>query len=114
MSDRANMMNNLSATSQPTVAPYLASQGGIEFSLWHGNDPEPNASFQQMQYPDLTASVDDWAFQGVDTAFFGSIMSSGNLNFGMDEEVSSPMWGLPINPKVGDQYFRSPARASTN
>lgn len=35
---------------------------------------EDPGSQQHVQYPGLAATVDDWAFQGVDAAFFDSIM----------------------------------------
>ncbi|OQE14983.1 hypothetical protein PENFLA_c034G02190 [Penicillium flavigenum] len=41
---------------------------------------------QNYQDPGLTAGVDDWAFQGVDMAFFGSIMR------GLDNGNSSETW----------------------
>jgi hypothetical protein len=34
----------------------------------------PDALLQQYPYPGLSAGVDDWAFQGVDMAFFDSLM----------------------------------------
>jgi hypothetical protein len=33
-----------------------------------------DALLQQYQYPELTAGVEDWAFQGVDMAFIDSLM----------------------------------------
>jgi hypothetical protein len=33
---------------------------------------------QQDMYPDLTAGMNDWIFQGVDTAFFDSLMRGTN------------------------------------
>jgi hypothetical protein len=35
---------------------------------------DSNAYKQQMLHPSLTAGLDDWAFQGVDAAFFDSLM----------------------------------------
>lgn len=37
-------------------------------------DTVPDTLLQNYQDPGLTAGVDDWAFQGVDMAFFDSIM----------------------------------------
>jgi hypothetical protein len=45
----------------------------------HGSD----SLLQNYQDPGLTAWLDDWAFQGVDMAFFNSIMR------GLDNENSS-------------------------
>ncbi|KIW02708.1 hypothetical protein, variant [Verruconis gallopava] len=58
------------------VAPYLVSTGNIDFSLHPDVDINAIDSLQPatIPYPDLTASVDDWAFQGVDTAFFGNLI----------------------------------------
>ncbi|KAH3905214.1 hypothetical protein HBH56_221750 [Parastagonospora nodorum] len=38
-----------------------------------------NFALQQGDFPSLTAGLDDWAFQGVDTAFFDSLLRSTNL-----------------------------------
>jgi len=43
----------------------------------HINDRIP----QQYIQPDLAAGVDDWAFQGVDTAFFESLLRGANTEF---------------------------------
>jgi hypothetical protein len=37
---------------------------------------DSDAQEQQMLYPSLTAGLDNWAFQGVDAAFFDSLMRS--------------------------------------
>ncbi|KAJ5549107.1 hypothetical protein N7513_006341 [Penicillium frequentans] len=50
-------------------------QDTVSETLMHGN-----------QDPELTAGMDEWAFQGVDTAFFDSIMR------GLDNVHSSEIW----------------------
>ncbi|KAK3369995.1 hypothetical protein B0H63DRAFT_305345 [Podospora didyma] len=37
---------------------------------------------EQYPYPGLTAGVEDWAFQGVDMAFFDTLMRNTNANLG--------------------------------
>lgn len=58
---------------------------------------------QNMLYPGFTATTDDWAFQGVDTAFFDSLMSGANSgqeegqrqDFGGGEGRGNPYWVFP-------------------
>lgn len=45
------------------------------------------ALLQQYEYPLLTAGVDDWAFQGVDMAFFDSLMRGAG-----DDGNDGPEW----------------------
>ncbi|OQE45892.1 hypothetical protein PENCOP_c001G00578 [Penicillium coprophilum] len=49
-------------------------------------DTVSNSFLQNYQDPGLTARVDDWAFQGVDMAFFDSIMR------GLDDGNDSETW----------------------
>jgi hypothetical protein len=49
-------------------------------------DTVSDTLLQNYQNPGLTAGVDDWAFQGVDMAFFDSIMR------GLDNGNSSETW----------------------
>lgn len=49
-------------------------------------DTVSEALVQNYEDPGLTAGMDDWAFQGVDTAFFDSIMR------GLDNVHSSEIW----------------------
>ncbi|KAM3070354.1 hypothetical protein ACMFMG_010185 [Clarireedia jacksonii] len=47
------------------------------------NDPVFSPSMQQGDYPELAAGAEDWAFQGVDLAFFESLMgNAGNEEMG--------------------------------
>lgn len=41
--------------------------------------PSFNFALQQGDLPSLTAGLDDWAFQGVDTAFFDSLLRSTHI-----------------------------------
>lgn len=107
------MMTSSSGNFDPTPAPYIASQGAIEFSLWHGDDSSMN-QIQQPQYPDLTATVDDWAFQGVDTAFFGSIMNNTTFNFGADEDLSAPSWSRTTDTTVSSTLATCSWRRANN
>ncbi|KAL3470433.1 hypothetical protein BJX99DRAFT_264240 [Aspergillus californicus] len=54
------------------------------------NELEPSAALPQswQGYPGLTAGVDDWALQGVDMAFFDSLMRGSNLF--LDENAAVP------------------------
>lgn len=61
-------------TGVPDLAPYFSPQ------LQNGL---PDPLFQQEEYPGLAAGTEDWAFQGVDLAFFESLMGSA-LNEGND------------------------------
>lgn len=88
--DKINVLGGEPRTSSSAVAPYPVFTGGFDFSLQIGSDSNLDP-FHQANYPDLTATVDDWAFQGVDTAFFGSIMSNGNFNFGTDDGVDTSL-----------------------
>jgi hypothetical protein len=61
--NRLNMTSEPSDTSQPPAAPYFASSGQIDFTLQMDGQGGLDL-LQQMSYPDPTATVDDWAFQG--------------------------------------------------
>jgi hypothetical protein len=93
--DKINMIDGVPGTSESVAAPYVVSTGAIDFSLQLGIETSLDP-FQQAQYPDLTATVDDWAFQGVDTAFFGSIMSNGSFNFGAEGGLDTSAWSQPL------------------
>jgi hypothetical protein len=53
---------------------------------------------QQFIYPELAASADDWAFQGVDSAFFDSLMKC------LDPD-GNPLGGSVAQPGQGDIGF---------
>jgi len=55
----------------------------LDQALAPANPSAINTTLQQSYlYPGLTAGVDDWAFQGVDMAFFDSLLrGSGMVNF---------------------------------
>ncbi|KAF1841294.1 uncharacterized protein K460DRAFT_369334 [Cucurbitaria berberidis CBS 394.84] len=52
----------------PDVQSMTVSQTALAIS-----SPEENIHQQQLQFPGLAASIDDWAFQGVDAAFFDTL-----------------------------------------
>lgn len=56
-------LNTFAENSQPTVY----GNSGTDPSVVHGLDEEA------LEVPGLTTSVDDWALQGADMAFFGSL-----------------------------------------
>lgn len=65
----------------------------------------PNAPIQedffrnQNLYPGLAAGVDDWAFQGVDTASFENLMQGSNFQFEDVGDMSNT--GLPWHVDLG-------------
>jgi hypothetical protein len=59
----------------------LATHFAPQFS-----DSDSHPLLEQYEYPLLTAGVDDWAFQGVDIAFFGNLMK------GVEDERSGEIW----------------------
>ncbi|RDW65976.1 hypothetical protein BP6252_09611 [Coleophoma cylindrospora] len=58
-----------SLSNPPTGLDIATPQFAHQFPNTFSNDV-----LEQYEYPVLTAGVDDWAFQGVDTAFFNSVM----------------------------------------
>lgn len=50
-----------------TVAEHVVPFSATSFS---------NAQWSSEEYPDMAANANDWAFQGVDRAFFDSLMSN--------------------------------------
>jgi hypothetical protein len=69
---KPNLIQNFYATSlqlEPDNQPF---QSQLERQVAIASDG--NAQEQQTLHPSLTASLDDWAFQGVDAAFFDSLM----------------------------------------
>jgi hypothetical protein len=76
------MLQRVSCPYAETHVPFTGdSVVTAQFTPQFGNavsDP----LLQQYQYPELTAGVEDWAFQGVDMAFFDSLMrgAEGSVN----------------------------------
>jgi hypothetical protein len=56
----------------PDVEPIQGWQ--VQMPLVISDDPESEPQQQQWRYPALAASVNDWPYQGVDAAFFDSVM----------------------------------------
>jgi hypothetical protein len=52
---------------------------------------EDDSLHQQDLYPGLAAGMDDWVFQGVDTAFFDNLMRGSNSQIGNESEIAD--WG---------------------
>ncbi|KAF1999788.1 hypothetical protein P154DRAFT_599987 [Amniculicola lignicola CBS 123094] len=62
---------------------YQEDQSGMEFD---------------MPMPDLMAGTEDWAFQGVDTAYFAGLVGGGEFNTGDWEAI----WGDGTYPVTGE------------
>ncbi|CAI6289534.1 unnamed protein product [Periconia digitata] len=69
----------------------FGTQGGTANGI-HSEQPQPlpfeKANFDPSM-PGLTAAADDWIFQGVDMAFFDSLMSGSNRESGLPEGIPS-------------------------
>jgi hypothetical protein len=58
-----------------SLLPVLAAQPAQESQIaLHNVNVDDQLQQRQSQYPGLAASMNDWAFQGVDAAFFDSLM----------------------------------------
>jgi hypothetical protein len=71
---RAAAQTSVQSQQEPDSDPstsYDIASTQVESQFPHMFDPTLN----QYEYPVLTADLDDWAFQGVDTAFFNSVMT---------------------------------------
>jgi hypothetical protein len=96
-SEPAQLIGPHSSTSNPSL---------IDFSL-HMDESGLDA-LQQLTYPDLTATVDEWAFQGVDTAFFGNLMGNNGFAIGEREESNSNSWAeANYPPKATEDFFKT-------
>lgn len=69
-------------------------------NLDSSNLPMGNDCFQQQNlYPGLTAGVSEWAFQGVDTAFFDTLMQGSNSQIGHSNDLVD--WGRSWQNDIG-------------
>jgi hypothetical protein len=76
--------NQFESSYLPTPSDEMHSQtlAGVPEGLSQTLQPPLFSQFddtQQQYYPNLAAGVDEWVFQGVDTAFFGSLMRHKGL-----------------------------------
>lgn len=91
------------SAAQTPAAPFQGPQAAAQLPPSQPNAliPEyPNvindAMHQQYSYPALTAGTDDWAFQGVDLAFFDSLMrGTGVAEDGVDGGSNWADWNGP-------------------
>ncbi|KAL4903033.1 hypothetical protein BDW74DRAFT_180322 [Aspergillus multicolor] len=68
---------SVSVPAQDNIPPNMFLQPQTDFD-------DPSYFQQQSGYPGLTANAGDWAFQGVDMAFFESLMRSNEQYDGVD------------------------------
>jgi hypothetical protein len=100
------------SSSSQLVAPYqlsTANPAQLDFSN-NINDGGISAVQQHLTpYPDLTATVDDWAFQGVDTAFFGNLMGGNDttVSGNSDPDDVSNWAQLNFLPKATEEFFKT-------
>lgn len=85
----------------PQVQSARSSQ--IDFSFQFGDNALDH--LQQLNYPDLTATVDDWALQGVDTAFFGNLMSNCVLGGADRQNGTDCLEEVSYLPKTNEDFF---------
>jgi hypothetical protein len=58
----------------PVTDSHSVGGSQLQMPLAISDDPESDFQQRQLQYPALAASVNDWPYQGVDAAFFDSVM----------------------------------------
>jgi hypothetical protein len=68
--------NRISQTPAPADLAPLPGQQPMQYTMAAADDAVLQ---QQAFYPSLAAEVNDWAFQGVDAAFFDSLMLPNNV-----------------------------------
>jgi hypothetical protein len=59
---------------------FAPDDGHVPLSIYHFGSSQQNDQLEMVDMPDLFANTDDWVFQGVDTAFFDSIIGAANIN----------------------------------
>jgi hypothetical protein len=87
---RSSFSADTTESSATLASPQMLSTtnpGLIDFSLHMGE-----SGMDQLASPGLTATVDDWAFQGVDTAFFGCLMGGHDANWGVSDGGNNDGW----------------------
>lgn len=93
-----DMLSELEPPSFDGVGPHISppdfQQTPLHPEFAPTNPSAINITLQQSYlYPGLTAGVDDWAFQGVDMAFFDSLLrGSGMVNFNESGNGNGNYW----------------------
>ncbi|EOA86844.1 uncharacterized protein SETTUDRAFT_89557 [Exserohilum turcica Et28A] len=76
----SGLVQSPGSTDMSGFSPSALEAESLQTPLLGLDSTGDSGEIRQSEYPDLTAGADDWAFQGVDAAFFDSLISGSNWN----------------------------------